>query len=771
MRDSDGHAPTTTTTPHPVSYNHRLKSMRFSYEAMSSMMDTSFEAGFLVETNGSIGHMNQAAMDLFGVTTTTIMGTAPLHISTYLTIVSGEDSIVWQEFKDLLLLSSSSSSSPKQQQQQRERRRQLHGSALGWQTNGRSFDAAIHTNLLIDTDMVVMGDDDNNNNNNNDCRCLVAIFVRKLESVDKAQKRVANLLNGIVETSMDPILHMNTRGRIELVNAAAIQKFGYTRDELLGNHIDVLVGGVHAKHHVTFIRRFLHYANHKQQAQHPQQAQQHYSRGVRRVFMAQRKDKTEFPVEIALTKISTSDDDVFVGFFRDLTNQRKQQERLQRREACTNKIIEASYTALLVADRNGNIQRVNAAAVEKFEWDRDALCQKSIHDVFDQNHAKEIQHEFDQFVSVGIPPSASRVEIQAIKQSGVAFPSSVALAALEQEETHTGCSFAVYVQDLTFQKRMTQIEVDKAAAEMLLRNVLPEKIVRRLQESPTHMAESHESATILFADIVGFTTMSSQMSPQQVVRMLNELFSMFDELVDKYDLNKIKTIGDCYMVSSVPVVEHDENDVSRVCYFALDMVEAIGRYNDKNRSTALNLRIGINVGPVVAGVVGTTRFLYDLWGDAVNVASRMESTGLPGQIQVTRQVVDKADPHFHFGKRGLIPIKGKGEIETYLLEGCARRPSLKPKHAAAKQSRRRSVLSKQMRRLSTGGRYENFEDLVNSFSSLGETSVASAANNKGGGGSLCAGDGVMASGSPLLNATEPTNRRPSAPFRTYAMSA
>jgi class 3 adenylate cyclase len=151
--------------------------------------------------------------------------------------------------------------------------------------------------------------------------------------------------------------------------------------------------------------------------------------------------------------------------------------------------------------------------------------------------------------------------------------------------------------------------------------------------------------------------------------MLNDLFSMFDEVVDKYGLNKVKTIGDCYMVTSVPaIMVDDETEHCRVmCHFGLDMIATLHKYNSEGRDRKLDLRVGINCGPVVAGVVGTKRFLYDLWGDAVNLASRMESTGIPGRIQTTGHVAELAKDDFNFERRGMVHIKGKGEMETHFL--------------------------------------------------------------------------------------------------------
>jgi class 3 adenylate cyclase len=266
-------------------------------------------------------------------------------------------------------------------------------------------------------------------------------------------------------------------------------------------------------------------------------------------------------------------------------------------------------------------------------------------------------------------------ETTARKRDGSVFPILLGLEAFEGSDGNK--MLVAFARDLSEQKNAMHVLIEKNAAEVLLANVLPAEIALRLKHDPTHIADHHKMATVLFGDIVGFTAMSSEMSPGEVVRMLNKLFSLFDTLVDNYDLNKVKTIGDCYMVTSVPVVEHMEDDCSRICHFALDMHKAVEEYNVTSGKDDIAIRIGIHTGPVVAGVVGTKRFLYDLWGDAVNVASRMESTGVAGKTQVTSDIVDRVGDAFIFERRGLVDVKGKGEIETFFLtQRTGRRPSV-----------------------------------------------------------------------------------------------
>ena len=186
-------------------------------------------------------------------------------------------------------------------------------------------------------------------------------------------------------------------------------------------------------------------------------------------------------------------------------------------------------------------------------------------------------------------------------------------------------------------------------------------------DDPTHIADHFAATTILFADIVGFTELSEMLSPINLVQMLNDLFSRFDELLDKYKLNKVKTIGHCYTVTSIPHYNEEKESCVAVCNFALEMMKELKKFNTDNPGYNLNLRVGINAGPVVAGTVGKKRFLCDLWGDAVNIASRMETTGIAGMIQVTKNVYAHAEQDFIFESRGMVSVKGKGEMETYFL--------------------------------------------------------------------------------------------------------
>jgi len=225
------------------------------------------------------------------------------------------------------------------------------------------------------------------------------------------------------------------------------------------------------------------------------------------------------------------------------------------------------------------------------------------------------------------------------------------------------------VRERTAQLQETNIELvkEQEKSDRLLLNILPESIATKLKDGQNTIADAFAEVTILFADIVGFTVLSSQISPEELLIFLNEIFSAFDSLTEKYGLEKIKTIGDAYMVVGglpTPSTNHAES----IAEMALDMQEELIKFNAKHHST-INIRIGINTGPAIAGVIGTKKFIYDLWGDAVNTAARMESHGLPGTIQVTKSTYNILRNKYLFEDRGIIHVKGKGDMNTYLLAG------------------------------------------------------------------------------------------------------
>ena len=232
-------------------------------------------------------------------------------------------------------------------------------------------------------------------------------------------------------------------------------------------------------------------------------------------------------------------------------------------------------------------------------------------------------------------------------------------------------SINLYGTDITATR---QVERLNAENEALLLNILPRSIAERLRGGETVIADRFEDMAVLFADVVGFTELSSRLTPNEVVTLLNEVFTRCDQLADRFRLEKIKTLGDAYMVvgglATVDGFDHETpathaDDVAEMGLAIIDEVDRLGQ----EYGLPLRIRVGMHVGPAVAGVIGLKKFIYDVWGDTVNTASRMESTGVPGRVQVTAETHERLRAHFAFERRGPIEVKGKGTLETWLLVG------------------------------------------------------------------------------------------------------
>ncbi|HEX2031927.1 MAG TPA: adenylate/guanylate cyclase domain-containing protein [Actinomycetota bacterium] len=216
---------------------------------------------------------------------------------------------------------------------------------------------------------------------------------------------------------------------------------------------------------------------------------------------------------------------------------------------------------------------------------------------------------------------------------------------------------------------MRELDQERARSHSLLLNILPQAIIDRLGDGETTIADRYASVTVLFSDLVGFTSISSELEPQLLVSELNRLFSEFDALCERTEVEKIKTIGDAYLaVGGLPGTRADH--ATAVAELALGMVEAVARLNVSS-GRDWRIRIGVHSGPAVAGVIGTRKFVYDVWGDTVNVANRLESSAEPNRIHVSEPVAEALRGTFDLEPRGTIDLKGKGDTKSFLLRGPA----------------------------------------------------------------------------------------------------
>jgi class 3 adenylate cyclase len=252
----------------------------------------------------------------------------------------------------------------------------------------------------------------------------------------------------------------------------------------------------------------------------------------------------------------------------------------------------------------------------------------------------------------------------AVLSINVAIVSMGFLGALVARQME-GQAREAFLQRRTIRAQLEALAAEKRKSDALLLNVLPSPIAERLKTENRPIADGFQDVSVLFADIVGFTKLSERLTPQQLVARLNELFSAFDDLLDRLRLEKIKTIGDAYMV--VGGLNGGKDHAVALAELALDMLARIEELS-KSYGEDFSVRIGIHSGPVVGGVIGKKKFIYDVWGDTVNVASRMESSGVAGAVQISQEMHSRIRNFYMFEDRGEIEVKGKGRMRTWLIK-------------------------------------------------------------------------------------------------------
>ena len=318
---------------------------------------------------------------------------------------------------------------------------------------------------------------------------------------------------------------------------------------------------------------------------------------------------------------------------------------------------------LSVEAGTGRILECNQTLLDNLGYDKPEVLSKHVFDMYHPDELEKVRENLQSFSRDG---KLKHTEFRVLKSDGSTLEVSLKFSAVADETGKILYSNAVW-RDVSEIKTMQRaLEAEKRRTEDVLLNVLPRSIVERLKSSPAVIADDAKNATILFCDIAGFTQLSRQLSPEKLISSLNIVFSEFDHLVGFYELEKIKTIGDAYMIASgVPVARDDHAEV--VADLALEMMQCVARLNDI-LDTPIEIRIGIESGPVVAGVIGKKKFAYDLWGESVNTAARMESHGVIGEIQVGPNAYDLLKDLFEFERRGEIEVKGIGQLEAYLLK-------------------------------------------------------------------------------------------------------
>ena len=347
--------------------------------------------------------------------------------------------------------------------------------------------------------------------------------------------------------------------------------------------------------------------------------------------------------------------------------QRKQtEEALRMAEEKYHSIVENAVEGIFQVSLSGQYLSANSALARIYGYDSPADLINSVQDISQQLYVNP-NHYQEFTAAIEADNQVKDFESLVYRKDGSTIWISESTRAVRERDGKL-LYYEGTVSEITERKLIQEaLKFEQEQAEKLLLNLLPAPIAKRLQQGEYLIAERFEEVSVLFADLVGFTEFSARKTPEELVSILNIIFSWFDELAQRYGLEKIKTIGDAYMVvGGLPTFRPDH--ASAVAQMALAMQAAMVSINTQIGET-FTLRIGINTGPVVAGVIGLNKFIYDLWGDTVNTASRMEANGIPGEIQVTATTYERLKGQFFLEERGLIPIKGKGEMITYLLRG------------------------------------------------------------------------------------------------------
>lgn len=380
------------------------------------------------------------------------------------------------------------------------------------------------------------------------------------------------------------------------------------------------------------------------------------------------RDGREIPVSQVIVAHQTANGEVayFSTILRDITYRVKMEEALRQAEEKYRTIFENAVEGIFQTSPHGGYLSANPALARLYGYSSPQELIANIQNIQDQLYVDPNRRS--EFVEVMQRQNAvSRFESQVYcKDGNIIWVSENARAV--RDRNGDLLYYEGIVEDITARKLAEEaLRYQQAQTERLLLNILPKPIAERLKLEESTIADSFESVTILFADLVGFTELSNNIHPVDLVELLNKIFSSFDALTDRHGLEKIKTIGDAYMVvGGLPAQKEDHAEA--VAEMALDMQREIDRFNAES-GKSVHLRVGINTGPVVAGVIGTKKFIYDLWGDAVNTASRMESHGIAGKVHVSSATYKLLKDKYLFQKRGRIPVKGKGEMITYFLVG------------------------------------------------------------------------------------------------------
>lgn len=481
---------------------------------------------------------------------------------------------------------------------------------------------------------------------------LASTINRMLEDLEQAQRQrqeSEKLYGAVLEQASESIVLVDARTkRILEANSAFEQLLGYNNSAILGLTLYNVVAD-RSENIDTYI--------------------QHIRQGERSILgerRFRRQDGSLVDVEVSANLISYERREVLCMLVRDITERKRADEALRQAEERYRQIFENATGGIFQVTPEGQYISANPALAKIYGYSSPEELVANITNIWEQLYV-DPNRRADFATAISDRDAVLEFESLVYRKNRSVIWISETVRAVRDAYGQL-LYYEGTVEEITKRKVAQEaLRYQQEQTEHLLLNILPEPIAQRLKMAESTIADSFAQVTVLFADIVGFTQLSTQIPPAELVELLNKIFSAFDQLAEQHELEKIKTIGDAYMVvGGLPVPRTDH--AAAIAQMALDMLQEIARFKTAD-GNSFSIRIGINTGPVVAGVIGIKKFIYDLWGDTVNIASRMESQGLPDCIQVTEATYELLRDQYHFVTRGVIDVKGKGKMTTYLLTG------------------------------------------------------------------------------------------------------
>ncbi len=478
----------------------------------------------------------------------------------------------------------------------------------------------------------------------------------KRKQAEIALRESEEQLRDLFENATDLIQSIGADGHFLYVNRAWRATLGYNEAEIANMTVFDIIHPNSSQESIDILYQAITKKNINENTVYPD--------SIQAIFITKNNEQILLEGSISC-KFSEGSLVAIRAILRDITARKVAEDALAKSISLLQATFDSTADGILATDRSGKIVTFNREFVEMWGIPNEvmALRDDATTIAFIMNQLKDPQGFQERIESLYEQPEAESYDLLEF-QDGRCFERYSEPQRLGDKIIGRVWSY----HDITERKQAEDaLREEQEKSEKLLLNILPQAIAERLKKNETTIAEYFPEVTVLFADIVGFTHLATIMPPIDLVELLNKIFSRFDLLCEQHGLEKIKTIGDAYMVvGGLPDPRADHAEA--IAQMALDMQTEIARFNANNKKY-FSIRVGIHSGPVVAGVIGIKKFIYDLWGDTVNIASRMESHGLSWRIQVSETTYKLLEHKYLFQERGIIDVKGKGGMRTYLLIG------------------------------------------------------------------------------------------------------